>query len=124
MSTFTTPADLRMLDDYKWELLSPFSYHRTNNKDSIINVPKGFKTDLATIPRILWIFFPPHGKYAKAAIIHDYLYAYGIGTKKEADTIFLEAMEVLNVPFLQRYLVYLGARLIGKGNFDKVNKPK
>ncbi len=119
MSTFTTPADLRMLDDYKWELLAPFEYYRTEDPSSIIRVPVGFKTDLASVPRLFWVAFPPHGKYAKAAIIHDYLYDHAIGTKKEADRIFLEAMKTLKVPFLQRYLAYFGARLIGRGNFKR-----
>ncbi|EAA2596645.1 hypothetical protein DNM18_25345, partial [Salmonella enterica subsp. enterica] len=41
-----------------------------DNSD-VIEVPKGFITDHATIPRIFWILLPPDGRYAKAAIIHE-----------------------------------------------------
>ena len=37
----------------------------------VISVPVGYVTDLASVPRILWSVFPPHGRYAKATIIHN-----------------------------------------------------
>ncbi|EOK4349625.1 DUF1353 domain-containing protein [Escherichia coli] len=37
----------------------------------MISVPVGYVTDLASVPRILWSVFPPHGRYAKATIIHN-----------------------------------------------------
>lgn len=92
MSSFTTPADLRMLDDYRWELLAEFDYHvGSYPSDTVIRVPAGTVTDLASVPRLLWAVFPPHGRWAKAAIIHDYLYAQAIGRgnygKKDGATV-------------------------------------
>jgi hypothetical protein len=83
----------------------------------VIVVPKGTITNLASVPRILWTIFPPHGKWAKAAIIHDYLYDNGIGTKKFADEVFLEAMETLGVPRIRRTLMYWAVRLFGRGSY-------
>ncbi|MCL2874791.1 MAG: DUF1353 domain-containing protein [Betaproteobacteria bacterium] len=118
MSSFTTPADLRMLDSYHWRLLAPFEYHVGRFPSIVvISVPAGFITDLATIPRVLWSIFPPHGKYAKAAIIHDYLYNHAIRNKRWADDIFLEAMRVLKVPCFTRTLMYWAVRLFGRGNY-------
>jgi hypothetical protein len=77
----------------------------------------GTITDLATIPRLLWSIFPPHGRYAKAAIVHDSLYDQAIGDKAWADAVFLEAMTVLGVPRPTRTLLYWGARLFGRGNY-------
>lgn len=37
-------------------------------------VPKGFVTDLASIPRVFWSLLRPDGEYAYSAIIHDYMY--------------------------------------------------
>jgi len=82
-----------------------------------VNVPAGFHTDLASTPRILWNIFPPFGKYEKAAIIHDYLYHFGIGTKKEADHKFLKGMKILGVPFWKRQMMHKAVRIFGKGNF-------
>lgn len=121
MSSFTTPADLRMLDNYRFELLSTFEYHiGAFPSTDAIKVPAGTVTDLASVPRLLWVIFPPHGKWAKAAIIHDYMYANAIGTKKLADKIFLEAMEVLGVPKVKRTLMYWAVRLFGRGAYGKV----
>ncbi len=118
MSSFTTPVDLRMLDDYKWQLLSDVVYHvGASDSNNIITAPKGSVTDLASVPRALWSIFPPHGKYAKAAIIHDYLYTNAIGTKAYADQVFLEAMKVLKVPKWRRTLMYLAVKWRGKGNY-------
>lgn len=114
MSTFTTPADLRMLGNYRWQLLAPFEYHvGAFPSPRVITVPVGTVTDLASVPRLLWSIFPPHGKWAKAAIIHDYLYSKRLVPRKEADRIFLEAMEVLGVPRLQSRLIYRAVRVFG-----------
>lgn len=118
MSAFTTPADLRMLEDYRWEILMPFEYHvGTYPSEEVIQVPTGTVTDLVSTPRLLWAIFPPHGKWAKAAIIHDYLYDQAIGSKRWADKIFLEAMTVLGVPRWRKYLAYWAVRLFGRGRY-------
>lgn len=82
-----------------------------------INVPIGFRTDLASTPRIFWNIFPPFGKYEKAAVVHDYLYHFGIGTRKDADKKFLEGMKLLKVPFWKRRMMYSAVRMFGSGTF-------
>ncbi|EJC5177426.1 DUF1353 domain-containing protein [Salmonella enterica] len=82
-------------------------------------VPAGFVTDLASVPRIFWTILPPDGKYAKAAIIHDYLYDNALRTKKEADLIFLDGMTVLGVPKWKRTVMYWAVRLFGRGMYGK-----
>jgi Protein of unknown function (DUF1353) len=120
MSTFTTPADLRMLDNYKWQLLAPFEYHvGTYPSEVVIAVPAGTVTDLASVPRVLWSIFPPHGSWAKAAIVHDHLYDLALYTKPFADSVFLEAMQVLGVPKWRRTVMYWCARLFGRGNYHQ-----
>jgi hypothetical protein len=107
-----------MLDDYCWQVLAPFEFHVGSYPSaSVISVPIDFVTDLASVPRLLWWWLPPHGRYAKAAIIHDYLYDNAIGTRAYADKVFLEAMEVLGVPRITRTIMYCAARLFGKGNY-------
>ena len=82
-------------------------------------MPAGTVTDLATVPRVLWSLFPPHGRWAKAAIIHDYLYANAVGTKAFADKVFSEAMAVLGVGRVTRVILYWAARVFGRGNYNK-----
>lgn len=118
MSSFTTPADFRFVDGYCFELLAPFEFHVGSYPSvDVIQVPAGFVTDLASIPRWLWSVLPPHGQYAKAAIVHDYLYTKAIGSKAYADKVFLEGMEVLGVPKRKRKLMYTAVRLFGRGAY-------
>ncbi|WP_229996560.1 DUF1353 domain-containing protein, partial [Escherichia coli] len=109
-----------MLGDYRWRLVEPFEFWQTERPDDVIYVPEGYVTDLASVPRILWSVFPPHGRYAKAAIIHDWLYDNALRTKAEADRIFLDAMKVLGVPRWRRVLMYAAVRLFGRGNYGEV----
>ena len=81
-------------------------------------MPVGTITDLATVPRVLWTIFPPHGRYAKAAIMHDYFYEHGIGSKAWADQVFLEALEVLGTPPWRRGAMYWAVRIFGRGNYQ------
>lgn len=118
MSQFTTPAQLEMLDNFKWKLIAPFEYHVGKYpSDDIIEVPSGFITDLTSVPRFFWSILPPHGEYSKAAIIHDYLYVNAIGSKKYADDIFFEAMGVLGVAKWRKYLIYYAVKTFGHGNY-------
>lgn len=118
MSQFTTPANLRLLDHEKWEVLTQFEYHvGSYPSNDVIRVPAGFVTDLASVPRMFWSVLPLHCEYAKAAIIHDYLYSIGLCGKRYADDVFLEAMTVLGVGMWRRKLMYFAVRLFGRGNF-------
>ncbi|HIC6968973.1 TPA: DUF1353 domain-containing protein, partial [Salmonella enterica subsp. enterica] len=116
---FTTPAILEMLGHYLWRVHEPFTFYLSDDNSDIIEVPAGFITDLATIPRIFWILLLPDGKYAKAAIIHDYLYDNALRTKWEADRIFLDGMSVLGVPRWKRTIMYWAVRLFGRGHYNK-----
>lgn len=120
MSSFTTPAVLELLDHYKWKVWEPFSFYYGEKEKPIftIVVPTGYETDLASVPRILWAIFPPHGKYAKAAIIHDFMYDKALKTKEQADKAFYEGMLVLGVPKWKAKILYWGAKFFGKGNYE------
>ena len=89
----------------------------------LLEVPIGFITDLASVPRYLWLTFPPSGLHNGAAILHDYLYSkfcrYKDITREEADKIFLELMKELGVPAWKRYAMYYAVRLFGKSHFRK-----
>jgi hypothetical protein len=120
MSSFTTPARLELMNKYKFMLVDSFFYHvGSYPSNEIIEVPSGFVTDLASIPRILWWALPPHGKYAKAAIIHDWMYVTAYKNKNYADKVFLEGMGVLGVPKWKRKMMYHAVRLFGKGKYKE-----
>lgn len=112
-------------DGYHWELYEGFRFHVCHEDgEQFIEVPKGFVTDFASIPRGLWNIYPPAaGKHSKPAVVHDWLYKKGmlltksggtrVVTRGEADAIFLEAMEVTGVSWLSRRIIYWGVRVGG-----------
>ena len=94
-----------------------------------INCRKGMKTDLASVPRICWTLISPWD-VARAAIIHDHLYAalrsycdeedYSSDIWKKgkdlSDTIFLLGMKSADpkVPSWKIYPAYWAVRLFGR----------
>lgn len=108
MSRFTELLVISPLSDGRnWVIRKEFGY-AVGSEDSkeVINVPVGFVTDFASVPRPLWWLFPKWGKYGNAAVIHDYLYWDQRCSKKKADLIFREAMGVLGVNKLTSYILY------------------
>ena len=109
MSQFTTELNVRPLSDgVHWVLLDEFGYDvGFLGSDDTITAPAGFITDFASIPKIAWsIIGGPWGKYGKAAVIHDYLFATQQKSWRETNQIFLEGMQVLGVSWLKRTIMY------------------
>ncbi len=86
---------------------------------SPVSVPKGFVTDMASIPRLFWSAVRPDGKYAYAAIIHDYLYWQQDRPRGEADKIFRSAMEDLRVTDAVAEPIFRMVDLLGGVAWDK-----
>lgn len=59
-----------------------------------IDVPAGFATDGASIPRRLWpvIGHPFEPIRMRAALIHDWIYSSHILTRREADAVYREVL--------------------------------
>ncbi len=80
----------------------------------LIEIPQGFQTDYASIPRFLIPFFIKYEEgYKKAAVIHDWLYWEQKLVRKLADKILLMAMEINNTPWHKRYVIYYAVRIFG-----------
>lgn len=101
------------------ELTDKLRYSSKNN--GVIDVPKGFKTDFASIPRILWSIIAPTGKHTNASILHDYLYTegYKLGIdRKRADLIFYEAMIDSSVARFTANVMWFAVRVFGKWRYN------
>ncbi len=95
--------------DGKWhKLLEPFSYTAKNGIKYV--VPKGVNTDFASIPRGMRWLIPRVGYHAMAAVLHDWLCEFKIVKRKEADRLFLEAMEHSKVNWFKRRFMHFGVR--------------
>jgi len=103
-------VDVRELDSRHWELLKQFEY--VAQKDHYV-ISAGQPTDFASVPRIFVWFIPTYGKYTKAAILHDYLCDLAKADKfsrRDADGVFRQAMRILDVAFLRRWIMWAAVR--------------
>ena len=97
-------------------LVKNFRYQYKEN--DIIEVPSGFRSDGASIPTVVWLpIGNPFEEYLEAAVIHDYLYRKGIGTKSHADKVFLQGMKDLKVNAVKRRVMYWAVKFFGKGSW-------
>ena len=136
-SSLIFDSDILTEDDYK--ILKQVKARVT--KAGKITAFKGFKTDLASVPRIAWSFIATFD-IARSAVIHDALYAaireyrevngYHVGSggksetaesrkvskqaKEVADRIFLEAMLESDPPIAKwkAYASYYSVVLFGR----------
>jgi hypothetical protein len=87
-----------------------------------ITVPEGFVTDGVSSPRSLaWVCSPMGGRYAEAAVLHDYLYSPMCKrslSRKQCDKYFYGAMRADGVGSVKAWAMYLAARFFG-GKFFK-----
>lgn len=119
-----TPFSAAITADGKyWVVKEPLVYEQPKTKQTFV-VPRGFVTDLASVPRVFWAAFPPCGKYTPATVVHDYLYWYQpqICDQKCADDLLLVAMEESKVDLVSRNAIYAGVRATGKSAWEENKK--
>lgn len=109
MDRFPHPLKVELLDRKRWRLLALFSYLDPDHGH--IDVPAGFETDFASVPR--WpLTFALLGQYGHAAAaLHDHLYATGKLSRKAADRVFLNALRSSGHARWRSWLMYAGVRI-------------
>lgn len=78
-------------------------------------VPNGFKTDLATIPRIMWpIFAPSDYDTIAPSVMHDWDYCCVANLdRKKADEIFYYGLIYQGASPVKAYIYYVAVRSVG-----------
>jgi Protein of unknown function (DUF1353) len=118
---FLSPLRTEKISARRWLLTDDLAY-QTNLLHGIFIAPRGFQTDLASIPRILWPIAPKVDLYDAAAVIHDAAYAHALVTadgervelvKVWADLIFREAILSCGVSEWRAHLMYLAVKRFG-----------
>ncbi len=107
-----SPLTASFSDEVHSAIVRPLKY-RVGDSDMVIEVPAGFVTDYASIPRAFWQILPVHGRYGRAAIVHDYLYWTQRCTREQADNLLLIAMIESGVDAKARLAIYKGVRIGG-----------
>ncbi len=123
MSNFTKELTVTKISPRTWRVEKTFKYHvGSEDSEDIVVVPKGFETDLASVPRIFWIIIPPDGMYSQSAVLHDYLYFTQIYDRKKSDYIFYESMGVLKVAQWKRWIMWKSVRGFAWGIWKRHKK--
>lgn len=97
-------------------LLKPISWKPTGANTatySSVEVPAGFVTDFASIPRVFWSLLRPDAEYTYPAIIHDYLYWMQERPREVADNIFRLAMEDFKIETITATAIFKAIRAGG-----------
>lgn len=109
---FITTLDLRAYKPDEWVVLAPLEWE---SKDARLVVPRGFITDLASVPRALRGVLDINGASRAPAVLHDFAYcSHWSGSREKADALFRDALEACGVGAIARYMYWRGVRLGGR----------
>lgn len=116
--TFLNEACIKPSKGYEYRTCQPM---RIKIDDKKFIIPKNFKTDLASIPRILWpVFAPQYSGFVAPAILHDYLYRCDNDVnRKYADEVLYSALITEQVTTFTASKFYTAVRLFGWSHFHK-----
>jgi len=123
-SYFQTELDIGLkpkCGDGIWVLQKPLVYY-SNLLKTQIAIPAGFETDLASVPRMPFVYLLWGGKAHREGVLHDYLYrcdSNPIISFTKANSVFLEAMKSRGKPLRVRWPMFLGVAVGGYFSYHK-----
>jgi len=106
-TTFTTPWYFSVHKQFqcRWRMIN-------------ILIPKGLRTDLASIPQALQSIMPLVDNHLQIAIVHDLCYRHKVGVSKdEADMMFYDGMITLGVGWWKANMMYQAVHWFGGSSF-------
>jgi len=109
---FLSALQVARLPDGQWRLLAPLRY-QSAVLGALIEVPTGFLTDLASVPRLPLAYLLAGDTAHEAAVVHDHLYQVQRCTRAQADAVLYEAMAVTGEPAWRRWLMWSAVRTGG-----------
>lgn len=117
-ATFPEKPAVRPLTGPDYELAQAFAFPATAGGGwrVIVTVRPGFRTDGASIPRLLWPVFgsPYDPDILPEAIAHDAMYRGRIVPRRDADNAFGDMMRARGrIGAWKRRRIWLGVRLFG-----------
>ena len=113
---FLSELEMKDLEEGRWELMKDLEY-QSAILNSLITVPRGFVTDLASVPRVPIVYMAFGDRAHREAVVHDYLYQKHITTKSVADKVFMEAMAARGKKGWIRWGMYLGVMFGGRSSY-------
>lgn len=95
----------------EWRTTQPLGFEGPNER---FEVCADFPTDLVSVPGMVAWFVPRAGRYARAAVLHDYLWRFPDRTgcdRRAADYRFRLQMQRDGVSLLRRWIIWATVRL-------------
>ncbi|GAA5059172.1 hypothetical protein GCM10023318_39400 [Nocardia callitridis] len=96
------------IDAQFWRVVEPLEYH---GETESFEIPAGFRTDFASVPRPFVWLVPTYGVYTKAAILHDYLRSSKVVSEADGDGLFRRCLRECGVSMPQRWMMWTAVRL-------------
>lgn len=113
---FLNNLHLTVLKDDSFQLSRDF-YVQLD--DTEMCIPEGFTTDLASVPRVPFVYIAVGGRGHKAAVIHDFLYFNTMFTREICDKYFYYALRESGVNYFYAKAMYLGVCAGGGAYYNK-----
>lgn len=120
-SEFLSPLVFEDVSDGKKVLVRDLVYF-SERLGRTVDVPAGFETDLASVPRLPFAYLLFGGTADKAAVVHDFLYRKSGVPQADADAVFMEAMEASGHGWFRRWSMYAGLRAFGWTSYQDINQ--
>lgn len=110
---------LKELEDEQYELAQSLTVMD-------ILIPKGFVTDLMSVPGIVRWFVPKWGWSTMASILHDFGYRRNTPKmpRKFWDHKLMETLLMARAPAWRAVIIYLAVRLFGWYTWNKIRNEK
>ena len=112
-SRFLDPLRIEKLNGV-WKLLAQLRYDSAIVRARII-VQEGFVSDLASVPRLPFVFWIVGDTAHAAAVLHDMLYQLRLPgiDRSMADAVLFEAMVTHGEPRWRAWSMWMAVRLVG-----------
>lgn len=118
---------LDQIGDDLWRTRAPWRY---DVDGIVVTVPAGVVTDLASVPRPLWVVsgYAPF-ELRSGPVLHDYLYQRrgevleGTFTRAEADRLLYRVMRQDGISRARAWTVYAGVRVGGWRPWSRYAQP-
>jgi hypothetical protein len=118
---FISPLLLEVIGDKLFVLREDFI---VSIEGTLVEVPKGFTTDLASVPRLPVVYLSLGSIGHKAAVLHDYLYDTNMYDRIFCDQYYFHALVESGVSKWKAYPMYWGVRVGGALYYNKKLKEK
>jgi len=119
--SFSGDPEVRIVGPRDMILIGQYEYYDPQGRTW--QVPNGYRSNGASIPRVFWSFTggPWSGAYTNAAIVHDYFCEFIGPPSDEVHQMFYNAMRANGVPERKAWVMYQAVEVFGR-NWEIVDQ--